>query len=401
MERKRYFENKDRITFPKILSDEIKLLSFSAEDSRLIGSAAYKIQKYPADLDLFEQVQVCCSREEAVEYFMYGIKNMVKNIKSKKFHWIIEVKCGIDDRYEVNEPLQDFLKDRINLFSLDDYNKLLDLSLENSVYAKEKIKEIIRKYLILRWTGDEIELGYMIRHRRKFYLENCIDTHLPINMEIIAVIDNKFTDMSNFFVLTFCDKLTGKEMSVNFPQAYIEDATNFTVYGLVQGINNVMFSEISRDVFKGIKRMYSIARLIKSDRLYEKIKPIISSDLSQLSQLKSELGTMNEILKFTDNIPWNVFYSQLDSIKWRIGGNLYISNDDIVYVVEKINEMLSNEKNIQYLIEETQSLKDFILLIVNREATFYLKSVGLYKKFNPASFISGDISKYEKTTVKK
>ena len=95
------FDLREKNSYPRILNDKIKLLSFNSNDSTLIGSASYKIQKYPADIDLYEQVKKCCSKDDAIEYFYLGIKNIVNNINQKQYHWVMEVKCGIDDRFDI------------------------------------------------------------------------------------------------------------------------------------------------------------------------------------------------------------------------------------------------------------------------------------------------------------
>lgn len=382
------FETKNKIVYPKILNDEIKLLSFNKNDSKLIGSASYKIQKYPADIDLYEEIKICCSKEEAIEYFYLGIKNIVNRIRILRNHWVIEVKCGIDNRYVMDENMSInqkimYIHSIKNILSETDYKnmiELLELSKSDN-RMNEILDELIRKYKIIRWSSSDIEAGVKIKNGKKFYLKDCIDTHSPINIEIIAVINNKFSDLSNFFVLVFHDKLTDKDYVINFPQDYLTEGTKFTRDGLKQGINKVLFSNINKDVFKGVKRMFSLARISNDKQLLNKIKPIISSDLSELSQIKSELGTINEILNFTDSIPYNVLYSQLDSIKWRIGGNLELDNDQILFLSEIINNIINNKYDIQYIINETANMKKYILDIVNYKTEKYLRRINLFKKF--------------------
>lgn len=389
------FELKSKVTYPKILNDEIKLLSFNSENSVLIGSASYKIQKYPADIDLYEQIRTCCSRENAVEYFKLGIKEIVNKIKRKENHWVIEVKCGIDDRYDIinqgydlihNNNFGTFLRDSMNIINMSDYEKLKRLNSMIKISKNPKdiidnIIKILRNYYYIRWSADNIEIGWVVRFGKKFYLEDCIDTHSPINIEIIAIINNKFTDLSNFFVLMFHDKLSDRDVVVNFPQNYITDSKNFVINGLKEGINKVLFSGAFLDVFKGIKRMYSLARITNDLELYNKISPIISSDLSALSQLKSELSTLEEILDFTDNLPWRVVYDQLESIRWRLGGNTYISENEILFLSEKISEILSNKNDINFMKNTITNVRDYIFKIVNSEATDYLNFVNLYRLF--------------------
>lgn len=382
------FELRKSYSYPKILNDEIKLLSFNKENSVLIGSASYKIQKYPADIDLYEQIKTCCSKEDAIEYFYIGIQNIINNIRLKNNHWMIEVKCGKDNRYEINnitiDNLNIFLEKNISILSDDDYKKLrlykdfLDIDKE---YYEELINEIIRNYLVIRWSSDDILLGWKVKYNKKFYLKECIDTISPINIEVIAIVNDKFTDLSNFFVLFFHDKLTDKDYLINFPQEYLTESRKFVVQGLKEGINKVLFSKINKDVFKGIKRMYSLSRLTLNNELFYKIKDIINGDLAQLSQLKSELATLLEIIEFTSEIPWKIFYDHLESIKWRIGGNLYIDDNQLNTVINGIDNILYNKYDIPYIKDTLDFLKKYLLSIVNNEATKYLLDKKLYVKF--------------------
>jgi len=384
---KEIFELKDKRTYPKILNDEIKLLSFNEHDSTLIGSASYKIQKYPADIDLYEQIHVCCSKDFAIEYFYLGIKDIVNNIRYKQNHWVIEVKCGIDFRYDIKDDseLELLLLKAKNekLFSDSDYNKLLELffNKNRTKLDKELTEEILRKYKIIRWTADQIELGKQVRFGKNFYLKDCIDTYSPINIEIIAVIDNKFTDLSNFYVLMFYDKLTGKDVLINFPQDYIKDGKKFVKEGLKQGINKVLFSILNKDVFKGIKRMYSLSRLTNDKKLFNKIKYLISSPLAELSQLKSEFATLYEIIDFTDNLPWNVVFLQLQSIKWRLGGNMMLEDYQLEFFIDNIDTMINNKNDIVFLKDSILDCKIKLLEIVNNKSEKQLKKIGLYKYF--------------------
>lgn len=381
-----YFDLKDKKSYPKILNDEIKLLSFNSNDSTLIGSASYKIQKYPADIDLYEQVITCCSKEQAIEYFYLGIKSIVNTIRLRPNHWMIEVKCGIDNRYNINnkEELGILLMESKynNLLSNDDYLKLYELyNSKPNKLNKEIIEEIIRKYKIIRWSSNQIELGKQIRYGKTFYLKDCIDTFSPINIEVIAVINNKFTDLSNFYVLMFHDKISDRDILINFPQEYLTDGKKFVIKGLKEGINKVLFSDLNKDVFKGIKRMFSLARLTDNNMLFNKIKPYISGPLAELSQLKSELATIHEILEFTDNLPWNVVYSQLDSIKWRLGGNISLSKDEFNEIMYLIDNILSNKNDKQYMKDSILYCKNILLNIVNNKSEKVLKKIGLYKYF--------------------
>ena len=389
-----FFENKNKISYSKMLNDEIRLLSFNAEDSSLIGSASYKIQKYPADIDLFEKVLTCCSKKDAIEYFTEGIKAIAHDVTNKRDHWLVDIKCGIDFRYDIeltSRAIHKFLKESPMLLNNEDFEEISVLVDEIDLYKNfdtklvdtnyEKIYDILRKYKIVRWGACEVQAGVQYRFGKRFEFKECVDTHSPINIEIIAVINGKFTDLSNFFVLVFHDKITGQDVVVNFPDDYIIKGKMFVIEGLREGINKVLFSNTQRDVFKGIKRMYSLARLTNDGELLNKIYKAVVGDLASLSQMKSELGTIIKILKFTSYLPKDILFNQLDDIKWRMGGNMNLTDNNIIAYSNIILDVLNNKENTPHIIEQLKGLYDSLLRDINIAATKYLKTVGLYHKF--------------------
>lgn len=372
---------KSTISYPKILSDQIKLLSFNSENSLLIGSASYKVQKYPADIDLFEIVNTCCSKEDAIEYFYQGIRHIVKELMEKRNYWVIEVKCGLDPRYDTKQfntenDIIDWLTSNRQLISDTDYINLLEtLSQPINAKSREYIDNIFRTYHVIRWSGEQIIGGSQVRRGKTFNLRDCIDTISNINLEIIAIIDGKFVDLSNFFVLTFHDKLTDKDYIVNFEEDVLTKPNTVVKRTLCTAINNLYYSYYNRDVFKMIKRMFSLGRINRDSTLLNKITPLVESDLSEISQIKSELGTLYEIATFTDNFPNDIFFKQLDAIKWKIGGNTFFTTEEVNSYSSIIDDILSNKNYLYTSIIRVKHLKDDILNKLNFTTDIYVKKL--------------------------
>ena len=50
-------------------------------DAIPVGSQKFKVHKYPGDIDIFENVEVCCKLTDSKEIITNKIRNIAKNIK--------------------------------------------------------------------------------------------------------------------------------------------------------------------------------------------------------------------------------------------------------------------------------------------------------------------------------
>ena len=398
--KKNFYSNKNIRSYPKFLSNEISLLSFDKKNTKLIGSASYKSQKYPSDIDLSENVVTCCSKKEAVDFFYHGIRKIVQNIVNEPNHWFIELKCGVDDRYNLDliNNIHLWLSKNKNMMNHDDIVELHQLMrAKNKKLANEIIKSIFRKYYVIRWTSDQVMFGSQVRANKIFNLIDCIDISF-INIEVIAIIENKFTDISNFFILSYHDLLTGENVLVNFERDFFIPMTQKLKNGLCDSINELYCSETKRNLFKVVKRLFSLIRIYNEKQLYKLILPIIESDLSAMYQLKSELDTLYEIANFTDNFPLDIYMDQLESIRWRFGANMYSSNEfpyrDIEtnqdttfenYFYDKITYVIDNPKDIFSNLHILKNLSGLLLTHLNNILDIVFENEGIIDLFKIGS----------------
>ena len=245
---RRTISNRDTFSYPDYLKEEISLLSIDKNFSRLIGSASYRIAKYPSDIDIFEEVTRCCTKEDEINFFVNGIKQVVKNIINKKYHWFLELKCGTFDKFNLNigtyqngyfiinhqfvKIMNDYFM--VGLISLTEINEINEISKTKrpGQVEFEVVSKIVRDHYIVRWTANEVLDG--IKHLEDgsiLTLEEAVNHVGQINIEIIAVVNNKITDLSNYFILTYQNK-DGQRTVINLPLNTYDDFYNFFLEGL-------------------------------------------------------------------------------------------------------------------------------------------------------------------------
>ncbi len=369
--------NKLYSSYPKYIIDNINLVSVDKDKSMPIGTYSYAYTLYPSDYDIFENVKYGKDIDGIVNYFEKSIKKIVHEVSQRKYYWIMEVKVGIDERYNFKiDDLNAYTRIR-NLFD----NKLLSMGdiiiLMDDDY--ELSNDLLRKYSILRWKVQEIlngtktlPGGYIIT------LNDAIRAKSQINLEIIALINNKFTDLSNFYVLTYTDKLD-KMHSVNLPQRSITDFNDFFIENLKENIKKLYYSKYNHDYYKLIKRYWSFGKFTKDDILIKKILPIINSPIALAGQKKSEIATLIKLVKHTNliNVPIDIFNNQLSDIKVSLSAVVEIDLlvlSDINHNIDLITSTKLCHNNIIQLLE---IIKEQLVRFISKKSLKFLTKVGL------------------------
>lgn len=371
------------------------------EYTKIIGSLSYKIQKFPGDIDAYEDI-IGISKEDIINKFISGIIKIIYNYDNKKDRWFVELKAGKDNRFNINlesmkyEELFDLMNNEYKfLMSKIDINKILDIIFDDNgaikqtyinTCDKEKIYLIFRKYHILRWSAYEVLTGYKNVDNKKFNLKDVLEQSGDINVECIAIINGYIQDVSNYFVMTYQDE-TGL-YSFNLPQQTIENFEKYFINNLSSSISKLTITCIDeeRDYFKAVKRMWSLARFIvlhfdkyiPAKHLIDKLKPFISGNVANLSQLKSRFKTMIKLLGIdsSENVI-NKIIEEVKLLKSEIVKVTILSNEIVDEIIDKLNNMVYNK---------TQLISNFTMIInifneiIQQSTINYLKKEKIFKK---------------------
>ena len=148
-----------------------------------VGSQKYKIHGYPSDIDLFEEIKVCCDLSDTINYVSKHIKKIAKKIKSTDKVYLGDFKAGIDDRFNnnigwinLNNKLVGFNPKEIStmLKEYRDFGEYVTISsikeleyIDNPIF-ENFFNELRKKYIILE--DKKVKLG-------DWYDKNKTDNH--------------------------------------------------------------------------------------------------------------------------------------------------------------------------------------------------------------------------------
>lgn len=379
------------------------MITIDPEHPKIIGSLSYRIQKYPSDIDTYEDVHGI-NKQDVLDQFIKGIIKIVRNYLDKKDRWFIELKAGKDKRYDIDldkmnvtqflELLDTYY---VNIMEQSDINNLKDSLKQYTgnihICEKELIYIVFRKYYIIRWSGEDILKGYKDIYDERFYLTDVIYQSGDVNIECISIIDGIFQDISNYFVLTYTDK--SGTYAYNLSQNTIDNFKDYFISNIMKSIYTLVTSCIydETDYFKASKRIWSLCRYIynnvnKTNHYYKfyaetinKLKPLMSSNASNLYQIKSRLTTIVRLLQHYNSIYiMNSIKKEVIQLKSELI-RISILNEKMINNIIKVLDNLTYEKN--YIIESFNYLIFILDEIVRNNTLEYLIEVGiLYKHKN-------------------
>jgi len=439
--------DKDLVTRKKrkdMMTDDffkaVRLISYNPDHVRFYGSATFRAQPYPGDIDLYEKIRLCyknpCDRRQALQSASTLIQALVYKIIKTPGVYLGDVKIchdriiftivsrkywGVAGPNKRNNALQvnffDSKKVHNDLkFMLD--QKLIDLKTYEALKKLAKphitigdflnMKEILRNIVILRWTTNEILDGIKVLSAgRKISLEEALNDckqepeglilkkgeehqYSIVKPDVWIKVNGNYTEVSDLLVIYY-DTYSKKH-------DYISKALGDDVdeYGKItnlasdrkQVINNLK-SEVAKyyysplpkyhNMIKYAKRLYSLCYVMR-DRdaqiVMNKLVYLWKSDYNLLNQVKSELDTIKTMLERIKKPPINDLYDQIQRTKVRLSQITGFELPDWVWTD------LTNIGKHKYGPEEVIKILDKMINTfkeINNEGTLhYLKKVGLW-----------------------
>ena len=389
-------DNKPLSSYPKQVLTDLKLLMIDKyhSDFRTIGSSSYRGSLYPSDYDCFESITKD-DRDKLIDFFKRNIQRIINVLVHKKHHFVLEVKMGLDDRYNINvgeckngafiinPDLPAIINNmyRNHLFDDDEYEEFTRVFSSSSPdqLDYEKLKKIIRKHYIIRWTPHEILAG--IKHipliDEPLTIEEALEAKSPVNIEILSILNNKLVDESNFFQLVFLDKDSQPQL-LNLDQNLVTDFKNTFIENLKKNMELLAYSKLEPNPMKTAKRLFSLARITHDKNLMNKIYPIVNSPLGMMYQVKSEIGTVIKLLEHLGNrVPKAIIKNQVQYIKYRISNMLFFTNEEIEKINDIINDLYKHQFDHKLMIDVLEHIKHKISIFVDESTIKMLKNVGL------------------------
>lgn len=371
----------------------IKLLSLRKDLlADPFGSATYRIQKYPGDLDLHEIFIDCCSINEVIETFERKIKRIAKNIKKERLHYFSEFKAGLDTRYDINigqisngnyKPNNDLMKISIELFNKKLLNekelKIISETLKKSDLGGDEydiINYIFRERKILRWNLDEIIIGKKkLPGNFTMTLFNALHMKAHVKIDMITLIDDHIVEVTNFYILIEQDT-EGQFNMINSEYDYLDPEQSQIQYDkqIRDEIEKLYYSNMYYSPFKMTKRMWAYSRTFEIEQTVRDLLPLVSGNISFLYQLSSELDTILRIVKLRKNPPIQTIKKQVDSMRFKAANILELDYQDLIKINEMIMEFMDNDN-----FELLENIKKYFKQVVNINTIKTLNKLG----YNP------------------
>lgn len=392
-------------SYPNSINKEVHLLSVNKnKDPAKFGSAVYRIQKYPGDVDLRQSFIVASfDTETLAKEFAKVIKKIVKNILNEKVHFFSEFKAGFDERYDIdigiisngvytmNSQLPMIIQKMYDnkLFNDDEYYVLhrlihtknfsenINIPLLFNADTYDAINYIFRERRILRWTAEEILKGKKkVAGNMYIPLTYALIQRSHIKIDMITLINGKYIEVTNFYMLALFENEQVIPINLNYNIDDPKQNTQSALELLPEDIEKLYFSNMYYNPFKVIKRLFALSRSRHDDDMLLKIIPAVSSDISQLYQVKSEIDTLLNIFKLRKIPPKQTINNQVDKMRTPLAEVIEIENIELVILNDDIDKFIkSNDKDIK--IKYLKKIKISIEKIINSETILYLDSVFL------------------------
>lgn len=379
-------DNKPKESYPNNVNKAIKLVSVNK--SYVIGSYGYKIQQYPADIDLIEEIKLSGSLKEILMDLQKKIMKIVEKIIKSPNAYIGELKAGIDDAYFIEEigyiengKIKGYNKDillkkvnnlqEIGFLDENEYMIIIENAEETiDLINYFAINDVLRSHYILRWHEQDLINGYLdlIGNRRISFLQ-ALSYKTMIKIDSWQFLNGRYTEVTNFFIVSYFDEKKKKH--------YLDVEDDFKdpknkADSLLIDIIKLLYYQPSYNPFKAIKRMWSLARILDREDVLLALEPIITSEVSRASQIISELSTLIDILDTVKNPKLKNFSFQVNQLKPRI---TYLTNEmdiDEIYLFKIIDAMIHNKI---YLHQGLVEIRSYLREKVNFYSINFLKIV--------------------------
>lgn len=328
---------------PKLANELVKFMCFSDNrfithnSFRIYGSFVYRLQSYPGDIDSSNLITYKLDDEEAAKDIVLQLKVIVRKLLANRLNrFYSDLKAGVYENgegihWKAHEVLQGYRDIGVPDINGHVTNKLI--SLYDAVQEKDKL---LKLDMLALYDGKYVEVSCLYE----------IKTNSGPLSYMINRSDTKFLD-------TIIAVDTGKQLKKG-------------------------------NKFKVIKRIYSNAKIRKDVKVMKLVEPLINSNLSKLSSLKSDISTLKLLIETGQFPNLDVFNSYVEKLKFGLDNIL-----DIDLPHNNIYKSLSNlhryiqQKNKPSSIHVLDSLETLFDDVLNKETMKFLNSIGVgFKDFS-------------------
>jgi len=324
--------------FPDNYSDSVlnvlKSASFNNNlNVKILGSASIRSQQYAGDFDAECTVYLSKDEDPTPKF-----KDIIKRVSPA---YITDFKIGHVKEWDVMNGA--IVKNKVD-FSLPKSLSVLDKLKADKIISPAEYKGAERllraiknpltfikarkgiRFHILRWLPSEVLAGVKEIRGRSITLNDAIFSGGLIKLDLIASIDERFTEFSMIYNLYL-----NKKLITEAPKNIIDSLKEDIIY-----YNTI-------NPFKALKRLFSLAKITKNFEEIEYLSPILNSDLGRLYAIINDLATIHMLLDMNvASLP--KVHENLDELRARMGSiyslkSFLEAEHEIIGLIESMKKM--------------------------------------------------------------
>lgn len=341
-----------------------KAIDLIATKSQLmpVGTFKYRLFRYPSDVDLFENLDFCCTYNTAKVNAAKKLQEVAIKVAEDPDAIFIDFKAGYDNRFKIytgylTDEVEDYdpvliRRDIKNLNSVLDSASIADLLKlvkdRPTMQEVATLNEALRRYWVVRWTLDEMIQGYkVLPGDYKLYLDVAVSQGSIVKIDIIYPEKDRYLEVSDFYAIQQRDR-----------QGNIIILTEeFGDY--IQSLLGDVYEYYDNNILKSIKRLWMLLVAKNEICLADKFTALFSSPVAKKAQIASDIETGIILLesnnpKFNKEYLYTTLNDRIDTLESNcLQKPIYIKSRDptdvnvIIYNLKVLRECLSKEINIE------------------------------------------------------
>jgi len=345
--------SKNENDFPDKTSAIMALLKFPKSkyiiENKVIifGTYNLRLQPYYGDIDMRSDIIINLPKEEAVKFVAKCFQDVVKRVEKTRGAFFTDAKAGIyDDGEAVHWTAKEVLKGKRN-GSVPDFNGHLgDKNLLDAILDKSIVR----------------------------------DQNVLLKIDAVVPYYGKYLECTNVYDIKYIDE-NGNTMGLNVPILSEKESFNTIIRTLLKDTQK---QRLKKKYFKVIKRIYALTRYYNDISTIKKIEPLLVSNVSKLSTINSDLGTLELLITLNKKISKTLVNNELNVMIDKLSNMLDIDFDSS-YVIKTLENLYQNirQDDRMFSLGILEEITNYIQDICNNEVGEYLRSIG-YPNF--ASF---------------
>ena len=362
--------------YPTDASEILRNMSFTdGKNVRIVGSMALRSQIYAGDYDAVEVVNLTGTKQLVVRDLVKKFKQIIKDLKTIPNTYIGDIKSGSIEEWVIIHDEYNYEK---SIKKLEELHKQKIISNDEYDDGKKRIKPTVSKLELLalrrdfrpniiRWKPRDVLLGFKIlKDKRKFTLAEAFQTPTITKLDVVSwVQNNRFTDFSMIYQF----KNNGNIM--NPVKTDIETSIR----------ENIFMLHHEGNYFKMAKRMFALAKFKGYIDVLEKLSPLFNGDVGRLYMVYGDIGTLENLIENTDNLPYSKIIFEIDQFKGRLSNislDKYVNKENELFtLIDKLTSITSSEYTHKSMKEILEKLKLILSNLMSYYAKSYLNNIKL------------------------